>query len=111
LSSLIETTKEKIMEHVKELLESLDKALSKLARRNAVLTKPVSVQGHHLITLCELTLGFGGGGGKGEGDVETPKGKGFAAGTGGGAGGGAKAAPVAVLVVNGKQVRLQQLNG
>ena len=99
------------MEHVKELLEALDKALNRLARKNAVLAKPLSVEGHHLVTLCELSLGFGGGGGKGEGDVDTAKGKGIAVGTGGGAGGGARAAPVAVLVVTGKTVRLQQLNG
>ena len=81
------------MKHVHELFAAVSARLAALTKRNAVVARPVSVGDRHLLTLCELKLGFGGGGGVGEGgDPGSGEGKG----EGGGAGGGARATPVAL---------------
>jgi uncharacterized spore protein YtfJ len=93
------------MEQIKKLLAALSERLAGLARRNAVIAKPLSVGERHVVPLCELTLGFGGGGGTGEalsGEAGPPH-----KGTGGGVGGAARAVPVAVVVVDGGKVRLE----
>lgn len=94
------------MEHVKELIAILAERLRRLAASNAVVAKPISVGEQHVVPLCELGLSFGGGGGGGEGGAE-----GGAGGTGSGAaaGGGAKVSPVAVLIVEGDEVRLEKV--
>lgn len=95
------------MEFVKDLLADLNKNLAKLAEDNAVVGKAVSVGDRHVVPLCEITLGFGGGAGSGEGKIEervNPSGA-----QGQGAGGGAKTKPVAVLVIDGSDVRLETL--
>jgi DegV family protein with EDD domain len=74
--------------------------LTKLARGNAVVAKPLSVGDRHIVPLCELSLAVAGGGGSGESLEEGPE---SGSGTGGGAGGAAKANPVAILVVDGKE--------
>ena len=96
------------MEHVKGILSLLGEHLTSLARGGAVATEPMSVGDRHVLALCELTLGFGGGGGAGEElkDDENDKGEGI----GGGVGGGAKATPVAVVVVDGGNIRIETFN-
>jgi len=94
------------MKHLKEMFEAVTSRLKTLAGRNAVVAKPISVGDRHVLTLCELSLGFGGLGGSGEGKEE---GEGAGAGSGGGAGGRATACPVAVLVVDNGKVRLENL--
>lgn len=99
------------MEPLKKLIEQLTGRLKTLARGNAVVSKPISVADRHVLPLCELSFGFGGGGGIGETEEDgadgAPKGKGM----GGGAGGGAKVTPVAVLVADGDDLRLETLDG
>lgn len=92
------------MEHVKQLMAALSGKLEGLARANAVVAQPVSVGDRHIVPLCELGLAFGGGGGTGEADE--PGGEG-GKGTGGGAGGAAKAVPVAVLVIEDGEARIE----
>jgi len=94
------------MKHVKDLIGTVSERLERLAKGNAVVSKPISLGDRHVVPLCELSVGFGGGGGKGEGegDAEGPM-----AGTGVAVGGGAKAAPVAVLVIENGKVRIETL--
>lgn len=94
------------MRQVKELFEAVTARLKALTLRNAVVARPVSVGERHVVTLCELSVGFGGIGGQGEGqDDAQGGGKGF----GGGAGGRARVCPVAVLVIEQGKVRLEHL--
>ncbi len=94
------------MKHVKDIFAAVSERVTQLAKGNAVVAKPISVGDRHVLTLCELSLGFGGMGGSGEGKEE---GQGDGKGTGGGAGGGAKASPVAVLVIEDGKVRIEHL--
>jgi uncharacterized spore protein YtfJ len=98
------------MKHVGEILESLSQQLRTLAQGNAVVAKPLVVGDRHLIPLCQLSMGMGAGGGIGEGDADEAAGYAGGKGVGGGAGGGAKVAPVAVVVVDGDDVRLEILD-
>lgn len=94
------------MEEVNSLIGLLSDRLRKVAAANAVVAKPVSMGDRHIVTLCELSLSFAGGGGTGEGGAKDgPSGSGMGA----IAGGGAKANPVAVLVVEGTDVRLEMI--
>lgn len=93
------------MRHLTEMFDAVAERLRALARRNAVVARPVSVGDRHVITLCELSLGFGGGGGSGEGQEGDQGG----AGTGAGGGGRASACPVAVLIVDGDKITLKEL--
>lgn len=94
------------MEHVKDLIGLLSERLKKVAGANAVVAKPVSVGDRHIVPLCELGLTFGGGGGDGAGKAKAgPGGTGMAA----AAAGGAKASPIAVLVIEGGNVRLEKI--
>jgi len=52
------------LQQVKALFAAVSERLTLLTRRNAVVAKPVTVGERHIITLCELRLGFGGGGGE-----------------------------------------------
>jgi len=92
--------------NLKELLASVSARLTGLAKKNAVVAKPVSLGERHVLTLCELRLYLGGGGGEGEGTENAgASGKG----TGLGAAGGARATPVAVIVVENGKARVQSL--
>jgi|GEM_PF-1982048 len=93
-------------QQVKALFGAVSERLKLLTKRNAVVAKPISVGERHIITLCELRLGFGGGGGEGEGHEN---GEAIGKGTGGGAGGMARATPVAVLVIDNGKARLENL--
>ncbi len=94
------------MDSVKNMITLLSERLRVVAAANAVVAKPVSVGDRHIVPLCEIGLSFGGGGGSGEGQV---KGGAAGCGYGAGAGGGAKASPVAVLVVDGDDVRIEKV--
>jgi len=93
------------MEHVKGIISLLGQRLTSLAKGSVVATEPISVGDHHVLALCELSLSIGGGGGAGEDlkNGDQPKGEGI----GGGVGGGAKAVPVAVVVAEGNNVRIE----
>ena len=95
------------MNDVKNIISMISERLKKMAQGNAVVSKPISFGDRHVLPLCELSLGFGGGGGSGEdmGNGEPSGGQNI----GGGTGGSAKATPVAVIVVDGKNVRIESL--
>ena len=95
------------MNDIKTVISMIRDRLKKLAQSNAVVSRPISVGDRHVLPLCELSMGFGGGGGTGEdtGGKEENKGQG----TGGGTAGTAKATPIAVIVVDGNQVRIETL--
>jgi uncharacterized spore protein YtfJ len=95
------------MNDTKDVISMIRNRLKKLAQSNAVVSRPISMGDRHVLPLCELGMGFGGGGGTGEdtGDKAQNKGQG----TGGGSAGSAKATPVAVIVVDGNQVRIETL--
>lgn len=94
------------MKHLKDMFEAVTDRLKGLVGRNAVVAKPISIGDRHVLTLCELSVGFGGAGGIAEGG-ETGQGQGN--GAAGGAGGKASACPVAVLVIEGGKVTLKEL--
>jgi uncharacterized spore protein YtfJ len=95
------------MKEVKNVIAMIGERLKKMAQSNAVVSAPISFGDRHVLPLCELSLGFGGGGGAGEdpGSGEQSGGQG----TGGGTAGSAKATPVAVIVVDGQDVRIEPL--
>ncbi len=95
------------MNDVKGIISMISERLKKMAQSNAVVTQPVSFGDRHVLPMCELKLGFAGGGGTGEdkGGGEQSGGQG----TGGVAGGSAKATPIAVIVVDGQNVRIESL--
>ncbi len=95
------------MNDVIGIISMISERLKKMARSNAVVTQPVSFGDRHVLPMCELKLGFVGGGGTGEdkGGGEQSGGQG----TGGVAGGSAKATPIAVIVVDGQNVRIESL--
>ena len=95
------------MNEIKDAISMIRNRLKKLAQSNAVVSRPISMGDRHVLPLCELGMGFGGGGGTGEenGDKAQNKGQG----TGGGTAGTAKATPIAVIVVDGNQVRIETL--
>lgn len=93
-----------MMKYVQGVISLIGERLKALAQKNVVVSKPVSLGTRHVLTLCELRLSFGGGGGSGEGEgADAAQG---GQGTGGGAGGSAKATPVAVIVADGRDVRI-----
>lgn len=93
------------MEHVKAMLDAIRRHLPGAAMKDLVASKPLSVNGQHVLVLSEFSIGFGAGGGSGDGGKATAKG------AGGVGGGGAKASPVAVLVVEQGKVRLERIGG
>jgi uncharacterized spore protein YtfJ len=95
------------MNDLKGIISMISERLKKMAQSNTVVTRPVSFGDRHVLPMCELKLGFAGGGGTGEdkGGGEQSGGQG----TGGVAGGSAKATPVAVIVVDGQNVRIESL--
>lgn len=92
------------MERVKAMLEAIRRRLRGAAMKDLVASKPLAVNGRHVLVLSEFSLGFGAGGGSGE-----DRKQGADKGSGGGGGGGAKASPVAVLVVEDGRVRLEKI--
>lgn len=97
------------MDRINEMFKSLLEKMTSLAKDNVVTSKPISVGDRHVLPLCEFRMGYGGGGGFGEGtiDTDTLKKPGLANGEGHGAGGGARITPVATIVVDGDDIRIE----
>ena len=95
------------MEHVKQLYAAVERRLHHLAKTNAVVGTSVSVGDRHIVPLVELGIGLGGGGGKGEDKTDPPKKKGKK--EGGGVGGGVKATPVAIIVIEDGDARVERI--
>ncbi len=92
------------MEHVQKFLEVVRGVLSRTALRDAVVSKPLSAGEQQVLVLSDVRVALGAGGGTGASAAKR-----MASGTGGGGGGGAKARPVAVLVVDKGQVRIEPI--
>ena len=98
------------MKITKEFFDSIKRHLDGLAQANAVVAKTVSVGERHAIPLCELSFALGGGGAMGEGEHGSEDSSGgTGSGSAGAAGGGAQAAPVAVILVDGDEVRVERI--
>jgi uncharacterized spore protein YtfJ len=100
------------MEGSAKLVSSLMEKLTRLARDSAVVAQPIAVDGRYVVPLCEIGLGYGGGGGGGETETRKAGSKDApvrANGSGMGGGGGASVRPLAVLVIDGDDVRLESL--
>jgi len=95
------------MDQIKQLFEALSRHFSEMAKANSAVAKPISVGDRHVIPLCELSLAFGGVGGTGE--LQSAQSADPPAGIGGGAVGAAKAKPIAILVLEGDEVRLEKM--
>ncbi len=92
------------MEHLAKLLEIVRGVLSRTALKDAVVSKPMSMGDQHVLILSDVSVALGAGGG-----VGSDASKKMAKGTGGGGGGAAKARPVAVLVVDKGEARLEPI--
>ncbi len=95
------------MEEAKKLVEIVTEKLTTLAKESAVLSQPIAVDGRYVVPICSLGMGYGGGGGGG--NELTPSGEEGPGGSGMGGGGGAGVKPLAVLIVDGDQVRIESL--
>ncbi len=93
------------MKQATQLVGSIMNRLTRLAKESAVISKPISVDGRYVVPVCRLALGYGGGGGEGEANGSPDA----SSGSGGGGGGGAGVMPLAVLIVDGNDVRLESL--
>lgn len=103
------------MENVREIVGGLMSRLVKLAREGAVVSQPIAVDDRYVVPLCELGIGYGGGGGGGGAEESRSRSKPgrssvFMTGDGLGGGGGAAVRPLAVLVIDGDDVRMESLN-
>jgi uncharacterized spore protein YtfJ len=92
------------MEHVTRLMAQVRSVLSRTALKDAVVSKPLAAGDQQLLVLSDIRLALGAGGGTGANAAKR-----MASGTGGGSGGAAKARPVAVLVVDKGEVRIEAL--
>jgi uncharacterized spore protein YtfJ len=99
------------MEHVGRFMAVVRGKLAPAALKDAVVSKPLSAGEQHVLVLSEVSVALGAGGGTGTDAGRRSRDGGAAQGTGGGSGGGAKARPVAVLVVERGEARLEILGG
>jgi uncharacterized spore protein YtfJ len=95
------------MEDVERLLKTTSEEIEKVLTSKTVVGEPIKIGDTTLIPLISIGFGFGAGGGVGKGGGAKEQGEG--AGGGGGAGGGVK--PVAVIVIDKKGVRIEQIKG
>ncbi len=92
------------MEHVTRFMALVRGVLSRTALKDAVVSKPIAAGEQQILVLSDVRLALGAGGGTGANSAKR-----MASGTGGGSGGAAKARPVAVVVVDKGQVRIEAL--
>jgi uncharacterized spore protein YtfJ len=90
------------MESVSRLFEVVRGVLGRTALKDAVVSKPISAGDQHVLVLSDVSVGLVAGGGTGADGAKR-----MATGTGGGGGGGARARPVAVLVVDKGEIRIE----
>lgn len=89
--------------------------IKKAVTANMVVGDPLCFEGKTIIPVVGMSVDFGGGGGSGmgkeAGESEACKGAGCDAegGAGGGAGGGFTIKPVALIIIDDKEVRIEQL--
>ena len=94
-----------------EALKAVSERLVAVAKERGVLGQAVSLGDTTILPLSEIKLGFGGGGGEGKGEGQGGKeevGKGEA--VGGFGGGGVRVTPVALVVISGDEITLENLD-
>ena len=96
---------------VDKLLKTAFGEIEKVMTANTVIGDPVSLGCKTIIPVVGMSVDFGGGGGEGtavnmsESDCGTGTG-----GAGGGAGGGFTIKPVALIIIDGDEIRVEHLN-
>ncbi len=92
------------MEQVTRFMELVRGVLSHTALKDAVVSKPLAAGEQQIVVLSDVRVALGAGGGTGANAAKRME-----RGTGGGSGGAARARPVAVLVVDKGDVRIEPL--
>lgn len=92
------------MEQVTRFMAVVKSVLSRTALKDAVVSRPLAAGDQQILVLSDVRVALGAGGGTGANAARR-----MASGTGGGSGGAAKARPVAVLVVDKGEVRIEPL--
>lgn len=92
------------MEQVTRLMAVVRSVLSRTALKDAVVSRPLVAGERQVVVLSDVSVGLGAGGGTGASAAKRMQN-----GTGGASGGAARARPVAVLVVDKGDVRIEPL--
>ena len=96
------------MSAVHTILEMTLNGLGDLAKADMVTGRPLQINDKTIVPVLRLSVGFGGGGGSGEGEGKDRK-HGAGKGMGSGAGGSVHLTPVAVIVKDGRGVRVLKI--
>lgn len=92
------------MEQVTRLMAVVRSVLSRTALKDAVVSRPLVAGERQVVVLSDVSVGLGAGGGTGASAAKRMQN-----GSGGASAGGARARPVAVLVVDKGDVRIEPL--
>ncbi len=92
------------MEQVTRLMAVVRSVLSRTALKDAVVSRPLVAGERQVVVLSDVSVALGAGGGTGANAAKRMQ-----SGSGGASGGGARARPVAVLVVDKGDVRIEPL--
>ena len=90
-----------------DTLNAVSARLMEVAKERGVLGQAVELGETTILPLSEVKLGFGGGGGQGEGEGQGGADVGKGEAKGGFGGGGVRVTPVALVVIEGDEVRLE----
>ena len=94
------------MEIVENLVKTTLGDIEKVLNTKTVVGDPLTIEGRTIIPLICAGFGFGAGGGSGKGEARQ-KGEG----AGGATGGGAWIRPVAVIIIDQQEVRIEPIMG
>lgn len=97
--------------NVEKLLKTAFGEIEKVVTANIVVGDPLCFEGKTIIPVVGMSVDFGGGGGSGMGKEtgEGEAGEGVAGGAGGGAGCGFTIKPVALIIIDKEEARIEQL--
>ena len=97
--------------NAEKLLRTAFGKIEKVVTANIVVGAPLHFEGTTIIPVVGMSVDFGGGGGSGmeKGTDESESGKEAGSGSGGGAGCGFTIKPVALIIIDKKEVRVEQL--
>jgi uncharacterized spore protein YtfJ len=98
--------------NAEKLLRTAFGEIEKVVTANIAIGAPLHFEGTTIIPVVGMSVDFGGGGGSGleKGMGESESSKEAASGAGGGAGCGFTIKPVALIIIDKKEVRIEQLN-
>jgi uncharacterized spore protein YtfJ len=99
---------------VENLLRTAFDEIKKVVTANIVIGNPLSIEGKTIIPVVGMSVDFGGGGGRnsetGTGTGGSDANKGAGQGAGEGAGGGFTIKPVALIIIDKGEVRIEHFN-